>query len=128
MIIVNSGGASTSGCTYLFVCALQNCTPLPSIGWRKEWGAFNDVNHFFKCSWAMTYLLCFKKLLHICYSLWNVWIMSFLMEYFSFRFHWTWWWGSILHPEVVLHKQISTFTIVQILWRIANPAHESPVC
>ena len=32
----------------------------------------------------------------------------------------------ILYPEVVLHKQISTFTITEIFLRISNLQHISP--
>ena len=34
--------------------------------------------------------------------------------------------GVILYPEVVLHKQISTYTIPEIFLRISNLQHVSP--
>ena len=87
------------------------------------------------------------------YSLLDVLIISFLAFYFQLHIYATCWCnrimkyfileiilslkqsfevltdatlGVILYPEVVLNKQISTFTITEIFLRISNLQHISP--
>ena len=104
---------------------------------------------FFKCSWRMTDLPCRWTR----YSLLDVLIIRFLAFYFQLQIYSTCCCkrimkhfileiilslksgfevltdatlGVILYPEVVLNKQISTFTITEIFLRISNLQHISP--
>ena len=141
LLIANPGVALISSSAGLFLCPFQHWEPVipfACVSCRTTC----KCKCFIKCSWRITYLL-WKN----CYTRsWSVFWFSQLHILFHLMVHtnhetfhtlnhseseikfWSINWynlGVILYPELVLHKQPSTFTITEILLRISSLQHVS---